>query len=104
MPGGRVEVSTGIRDGRAVLRVINTGPLVPADQVERLLQPFQRLGRDRTAGGSGLGLSIVAAIARAHGASVSARPGRDGGLRVEVVFAPVTASGPVLRPGPGPPR
>ena len=98
-PGGRVEVTTGIRDGCAVLRVINTGPLVPADQVERLLLPFQRLGQDRTAGGSGLGLSIVAAIARAHGASVSARPGRDGGLRVEVVFAPVTASGPGLTPG-----
>jgi signal transduction histidine kinase len=132
-PGGRVVVTTGIRDGCAVLRVINTGPLVPADQVERLLQPFQRLGPDRTTadnskkqrpaadnskkreatsdnskkratafdqpGGSGLGLSIVAAIARAHGASVSARPGLRGGLSVEVVFAPVTASGSVLTPG-----
>ena len=102
-PGGRVEVATGIRDGRAVLRVMNTGPLVPADQVERLLQPFQRPGPDRgQSGGSGLGLSIVAAIARAHGASVSARPGRDGGLCVEVVFAPVTASGPGPTPGRAP--
>jgi len=131
-PGGRVEVTTGVRDGCAVLRVVNTGPLVPADQVERLLQPFQRLGPDRTTadnskklpaadnskkqvptsdnskkraaasdppGGSGLGLSIVAAIARAHGASVSARPGPRGGLSVEVVFAPVTAAGPGLTQG-----
>jgi signal transduction histidine kinase len=89
VPGGRVEVTTGIRDGHAVLRVANTGLPVPAGQIQRLLQPFQRLSPDRTGepGGSGLGLSIVAAIAKAHGATISARPGQGGGLAIEVTFA-----------------
>jgi signal transduction histidine kinase len=88
VPGGRVEVTTGTRGGRAIVIVTNTGPTVPGDQVGRLLQPFQRLSPDRAGepGGSGLGLSIVTAIAKAHGAAVSARPGRDGGLTIEVTF------------------
>jgi signal transduction histidine kinase len=101
-PGGRVDVSTGTRNGHAVLRVANTGPAVPADQVQRLLQPFQRLRPDRTGepGGSGLGLSIVAAIAKAHGAVINARPGHDGGLDLEVTFAAPAASQDIpRRPG-----
>jgi signal transduction histidine kinase len=71
-----------------VLEVSNTGPLVPADQVERLLQPFQRLSMDGAGGdhGLGLGLSIVAAVATAHGAAMQAHPGPSGGLDVEVCF------------------
>jgi signal transduction histidine kinase len=89
IPGGRVEVMTRTRDGHAILSVANTGPAVPGGQVQRLLQPFQRLSPDRTGapGGSGLGLSIVAAIAKAHGAIISARPGNEGGLDIEVIFA-----------------
>jgi signal transduction histidine kinase len=94
VPGGQVEITTGTRDGRAVLRVVNTGPLIPADQIQRLLRPFQRLSPDRAGqpGGSGLGLSIVAAIAKAHGATVSAVPGPVGGLAVEVSFAALIGS------------
>jgi signal transduction histidine kinase len=88
--GGRVQVSTGAKEGRAVLSVSNTGPTVPASEVDRLFQPFQRLGHSRAhnQGGHGLGLSIVRAIADAHGATVDARPGPNGGLRVEVTFPP----------------
>jgi signal transduction histidine kinase len=95
VPGGRVEVRTGTRDGRGLVSVANTGPPVPADQVQRLLQPFQRLSPDRAGepGGSGLGLSIVTAIAKAHEAAISARPGRDGGLSIEAAFGP-PAAGP----------
>jgi signal transduction histidine kinase len=94
--GGWVQVTTGTRNGHAVLLVANTGPEVPADQIQRLLQPFQRLSPDRAGGpgGSGLGLSIVAAIANAHGASISAHPGQDGGLSIEVSFAALTAGHP----------
>jgi signal transduction histidine kinase len=69
---------------------------VPGDQIQRLLQPFQRLSPDRAGGpgGSGLGLSIVAAIADAHGASISAHPGPDGGLSIEVSFAALTVGHP----------
>ncbi len=92
-PGGHIEVVTGTRDSRAVLSVINTGPLVPAAAIGRLLQPFQRLAPDRTGHGEGLGLglSIVQAIARAHEAALSIRPQPSGGLHVEVSFPQPTA-------------
>lgn len=87
IPDGWVEVSTSSRAGRAVVSVANTGKTVPAEQVDRLFEPFQRL--DRTAGRDGhhgLGLSIVRAIATAHGASIAAHARPDGGLTVEVAF------------------
>ena len=88
VPNGRVDVIVGTRAARATLRVINTGPRVPDDQIARLLQPFQRLDVEREAEheGLGLGLSIVAAIASAHGATIKTHPRLDGGLDVEVGF------------------
>jgi hypothetical protein len=76
VPHGRVHIATG----QSGLRVTNTGPRVHADQVGRLLQPFQRLGEQRAGrhDGVGLGLPIVAAIAAAHGAALTARPGPEG--------------------------
>jgi signal transduction histidine kinase len=102
-PGGRVNVITGLRNSRAVLSVANTGPAVPAGALDRLFQPFQRLGTDRTSRGVGLGLglSIVQAIADAHNASISARPQSGGGLLVEVTF-PHPDPDQVNRPKPGP--
>ena len=85
--GGRVEVRTTTDDGQSHLTVVNTGPAVPAEELERLFEPFQRLGDDRTAaadGHHGLGLSIVRAIATAHGATVAAEPRPDGGLDVTI--------------------
>ncbi|MGH7733252.1 MAG: sensor histidine kinase, partial [Gemmatimonadales bacterium] len=81
-------VITRTANSRAVLSVTNTGPAVPAAAVGQLLQPFQRLGTDRTSSGEGLGLglSIVQAIADAHGASLAVRPQPGGGLHVEVTF------------------
>ena len=97
IPHGRVQVAVtaATRTGEVSLRVINSGPLVLPDQIERLLQPFQRLGTQRTSArdGVGLGLSIVKAIADAHTASVHARPGPDGGLDIEVIFPQHTSGG-----------
>jgi signal transduction histidine kinase len=86
--GGRVEVGTRVKDGRAVLSVTNTGPVIPPEEVDRLFQPFQRLDRRRAnyKDGHGLGLSIVRAIATAHDATITAHPMPDGGLRVSVIF------------------
>jgi signal transduction histidine kinase len=86
--GGRVELATETRAGRAVLTVDNTGPPIPAEQVDRLFRPFERLdsGRLGNATGAGLGLSIVQAIATAHGATVTASPRPEGGLHVETSF------------------
>jgi len=93
-PGGYVEVATATRDSQAVLAVTNTGPIVPAAAVGQLLQPFQRLGTDRTGHGHGLGLglSIVQAIADAHDATLTIRPRPSGGLRTEVTFPPPATS------------
>ncbi len=87
-PGGWISASSGIRAGRAVLTVANSGPVVPPAQVGRLFEPFQRLGEDRVGseGGSGLGLSIVKAVAAAHDAWMHARALPGGGLEVQVHF------------------
>jgi signal transduction histidine kinase len=89
VPGGRVRVRTGTEAGGAFLSVINDGATVPAAEVERLLEPFQRLGTDRTTpsdGHHGLGLSIVRAIATAHHATLLAEARPEGGLAVEIKF------------------
>ena len=96
--GGHVEVTTGTRNGRAVLSVASTGPVIPAAEVDRLFQPFQRLNERRAhhGDGHGLGLSIVRAIAMAHDAAIGARAMHDGGLAVDITFPPpdpCTASG-----------
>jgi signal transduction histidine kinase len=92
VPRGWVQVAVTVvtHTGEVSLRVINSGPPVPANQIERLLRPFQRMDSQRAGArdGVGLGLSIVKAIADAHAASVHARPGPDGGLDIEVVFPP----------------
>lgn len=87
-PNGQVGVSVRAEPPAALLEVTNTGPRVPPGEVERLLQPFQRLSRERTVHGDGLGLglSIVAAVAQAHGAQLEIRPREQGGLTVTVRF------------------
>jgi signal transduction histidine kinase len=86
--GGRLAVATSIADGRAVLSIANGGPPIPPSEVQRLFEPFQRLAPERAGhgDGQGLGLSIVRAIAAAHGASLDARAPEEGGLVVEVSF------------------
>ncbi|NGO14696.1 HAMP domain-containing protein [Streptomyces sp. HC44] len=72
--------------GCPALRITNSGPVIPPDQAAGLFQPFRRLGAERVRkrDGLGLGLSIVAAVAAAHGGRVVARPRPQGGLTVEV--------------------
>jgi signal transduction histidine kinase len=86
--GGRVDVMLTGSASVATLTVTNTGPPVPPDQVSRLLEPFQRAAADQIASpaGLGLGLSIVAEIAKAHEASLAVYPRPEGGLAVAVTF------------------
>jgi signal transduction histidine kinase len=88
LAGGHVAISTTIATGRAVVSVSNTGQLIPPDQIDRLFQPFQRLGSERiqNASGYGLGLAIVRAIAGAHSATLTANARPEGGLHIEVSF------------------
>ena len=86
--GGTVDIATETHNGHAILSVRNTGPQIPASELDRLFQPFQRLDTTRTseASGLGLGLSIVRAIADAHGATITTSAPADGGLHVRVSF------------------
>jgi signal transduction histidine kinase len=99
IPGGDVQVATGTSSGHAVLSVTSSGPVIPAAEVDRLFQPFQRLGPRpaRDGHGHGLGLSIVRAIATAHAATITAQPRPGGGLAVDVTFPP--PPGPRTAPG-----
>ena len=86
--GGGIQVATASHEGNAVLTVSNDGPSIPATEVERLFRPFERLepGRRHYKTGHGLGLSIVDAIATAHGAIITARNRPQGGLSIEIAF------------------
>jgi signal transduction histidine kinase len=89
---GWLRAWTGVRDGRPAIEIENSGPVIAADEVAVLTEPFRRLNGSRPPSGApglGLGLSIVAAIAEAHDARFGAVPRPDGGLRVEVSFPPV---------------
>jgi two-component system OmpR family sensor kinase len=80
-PASPVEVSLEASDGHAVLSVVDHGPGLPKGEEGRIFEPFHRAdaGRSRDRGGSGLGLSIVAAVVAAHGGSVEALPTSGGG-------------------------
>ncbi|MEU2715944.1 HAMP domain-containing sensor histidine kinase [Streptomyces sp. NPDC007205] len=83
-----VEVNTGVEHGQAVLTVTNTGPVVPAYEIDNLFEPFRRLRTERTGSdkGVGLGLSIVRSVARAHGGHIVAQPREGGGLVMRVTM------------------
>jgi signal transduction histidine kinase len=83
-PGGTVTISTAAQGATSVLRVINTGAVVPADMVERLFLPFTRLDDRTRHDGFGLGLTLVSSIAAAHGGTVDATAVPAGGLDITV--------------------
>ncbi|MFJ4714135.1 sensor histidine kinase [Streptomyces sp. NPDC088785] len=85
---GWVEVDTEAQHGQAVLLVANTGPVVPAYEIDNLFEPFRRLRTERTGSdkGVGLGLSIARSVARAHGGRIVAEPREGGGLVMRVTL------------------
>jgi signal transduction histidine kinase len=86
--GGWVTVDTVVQSGGALLIVSNTGPVVPAYEIDNLFEPFRRLRTERTGSdkGVGLGLSIARSVARAHGGVISAEPREGGGLVMRVAI------------------
>ncbi len=93
VPGGHVRISNDFQGARARLIVESDGQVIPEEQVQRLGEPFYRLGAERVANndGTGLGLSIVRAIASGHGGNLELQARPKGGLRavVELPAAPV---------------
>jgi signal transduction histidine kinase len=86
-PRARVEASVERRAGEVELIVADDGPGIPETEREHVLERFYRLERSRSTPGSGLGLALVAAVARLHAARLKMEDAAPG-LRVRVMFAP----------------
>src|SRR5262249_49477293 len=93
-PGTDVSVDLHRVDGRAELTISDSGPGLREDEAAQVFERFYRVdsSRTRASGGVGLGLSIVAAVARAHGGSAEARPTPGGGATF-VVILPLATDG-----------
>jgi signal transduction histidine kinase len=92
-PGGQVVVTSEYADGSPVISIADDGPGIPADQHEHVFKRFYRLEQSRYAAGNGLGLSLVAAVARLHGARIEMLDNSPG-LRCRFWFSP--ASGQLM--------
>ena len=82
--GGTISISTATDDGVSLLRVVNTGQVVPPGQVDRLFLPFTRLDDRTRHDGFGLGLALVSSIATVHNGTVHASAIPAGGLDITV--------------------
>jgi signal transduction histidine kinase len=82
--GGTISISTTTDNGASLVRVVNTGPVIPPAQVGRLFLPFTRLDDRTRHDGFGLGLALVSSIAAAHGGTVHAAAVPIGGLDITV--------------------
>jgi signal transduction histidine kinase len=89
LPDGWVRVSVSGDEAGPMLRVTNSGAVIDPAVAAELVEPFRRLNprRHQPGEGAGLGLSIVASIAEAHGAELSVESRAEGGLDVSVRFA-----------------
>jgi signal transduction histidine kinase len=93
-PGGWLEVASGGRDGRAFLTIANSGPVIGVPEVSALFEPFYRRcqhGGPDAPEGSGLGLSIVQSVVRAHHGEIAVTPLPGGGLAITVELPEVRA-------------
>jgi signal transduction histidine kinase len=88
-----VRVSAALHGADAVLLVADNGPGIPMGERERVFDRFYRLEQSRSTPGSGLGLALVAAVARLHGASISLADANPG-LAVSVAFRQRAKPGP----------
>jgi signal transduction histidine kinase len=82
--GGTVSISTTTDNGASLVRIVNTGRVIPPDQVERLFLPFTRLDDRVGHDGFGLGLTLVSSIATMHRGTVHATAVPGGGLDISV--------------------
>jgi signal transduction histidine kinase len=87
---GQVTVEVKESDGGAVISVADDGPGIPVDEGQHVFKRFYRLEQSRRTPGNGLGLSLVAAVARLHGARIEMVDNVPG-LKIQLLF-PLTAS------------
>ncbi len=90
--GGTVTLSAWAKQGRIFLRIADDGPGVPAEDLVRILQPFEQGGRSTTdhAQGAGLGLTLTKAFAEVHGGAlaIASEPGQGFAAILELPKAP----------------
>ena len=84
-PGGHVSIGLDRKDAETILSVSDDGPGIPSGEFARVFRRFYRLERSRSMPGNGLGLSLVAAVVRLHGASIKLIDNAPG-LRVDLRF------------------
>ncbi|GMQ95938.1 MAG: ATP-binding protein [Gammaproteobacteria bacterium] len=84
-PGTAVEVRLEQVNGSARLTVSDTGPGIPTEDREHVFRRFYRLDASRSTPGSGLGLSLVAAVAKLHDATISLED-NEPGVRLVIAF------------------
>lgn len=89
--GGRIELAVRVLEGRPCVSVSDTGPGIPQGQRERVLERFVRLEGARDTPGNGLGLSLVSAVCKLHGAELRLGDALPG-LVVEIIFAEAAAN------------
>ena len=97
--GGIIAITTATDEASSIMQIINTGPVVPPDQIERLFLPFGRLDARTRHDGFGLGLTLVASIAAVHNATIHTVAVPSGGLDITVRLPRRGSSTP---PGSGP--
>jgi signal transduction histidine kinase len=90
-PGGHVSIGLDRKDAEAILSVSDDGPGIPSEEFARVFKRFYRLERSRSMPGNGLGLSLVAAVVRLHGASIKLIDNAPG-LRVDLRFPVVDST------------
>jgi two-component system OmpR family sensor kinase len=97
-PGTPIEVHLGVDAATAVIEVIDHGPGILPDHAQRIFERFHRAdpGRSGDQGGSGLGLSIAAAVVSTHGGRIEVRdtPGGGATFRIELPASPQPESPP----------
>jgi two-component system sensor histidine kinase KdpD len=86
--GSCVRIAAATRGGDLQLRIIDHGPGVPAEQRDRIFEPFQRLGDTPAGEGVGLGLSVARGVLQAMGGSLTAEDTPGGGFTA-VITLPV---------------
>jgi signal transduction histidine kinase len=84
--GGQVVVANENIEGRPVISIADDGPGIPPDECEHVFKRFYRIEHSRYTPGNGLGLSLVAAVARLHGARIEMLDNAPG-LRLKLWFA-----------------
>ncbi len=86
--GSVVKVDVSRTQGKLIIQVVDKGPGVPEEALDKLFEPFYRVAnaRDRQSGGSGIGLAIAERAVKLHAGTISASNCPAGGLLVKIVL------------------